>query len=150
MAQDYAKKFYRSKAWQQCRESYISKVHGLCERCQSKGKITPGYIVHGNSTGMLTSSTKLYHDQTMRLVITVQDFPSLIGAQVVLRYRHDFGDIQEIKNHVLTPLVLTENTVSVRFNFAAGSYLMWLWITFPDGSSLPTSIVKFRVHEEGT
>lgn len=104
----------------------------------------------GNSTGMLTSSTKLYHDQTMRLVITVQDFPSLIGAQVVLRYRHDFGDIQEIKNHVLTPLVLTGNTVSVRFNFAAGSYLMWLWITFPDGSSLPTSTVKFRVHEEGT
>ena len=104
----------------------------------------------GNSTGMLTSSTKLYHAQTMRLVITVQDFPSLIGAQVVLRYRHDFGNIQEIKNHVLTPLVLTENTVSVRFNFASGSYLMWLWITFPDGSSLPTSTVKFRVHEEGT
>ena len=46
MAQDYSRKFYRSKAWQQCRESYISKVHGLCERCQSKGKITPGYIVH--------------------------------------------------------------------------------------------------------
>ena len=46
MAQDYAKKFYKSKAWKQCRESYISKVHGLCERCQSKGKITPGYIVH--------------------------------------------------------------------------------------------------------
>ena len=46
MAQDYSRKFYRSKAWQQCRESYISKVHGLCERCQLKGKITPGYIVH--------------------------------------------------------------------------------------------------------
>ena len=46
MAQDYAKKFYRSKAWQQCRESYISKVHGLCERCQEKNILKPGYIVH--------------------------------------------------------------------------------------------------------
>ncbi len=46
MAKEYAKKFYKSKAWKQCRESYISKIHGLCERCQLKGKITPGYIVH--------------------------------------------------------------------------------------------------------
>ena len=46
MAQNFSRKFYRSKAWQQCRTSYISKVHGLCERCQLKGKITPGYIVH--------------------------------------------------------------------------------------------------------
>jgi len=36
----YAKKFYKSKAWQDCRASYISKVHGLCEHCQA-----PGYIV---------------------------------------------------------------------------------------------------------
>lgn len=36
-----AKRFYRSKAWLDCRKSYISKVHGLCERCES-----PGLIVH--------------------------------------------------------------------------------------------------------
>lgn len=41
MAKDYAKAFYKSKAWQQCRAGYIKSVHGLCERC---GK--PGYIVH--------------------------------------------------------------------------------------------------------
>ena len=46
MAREFARKFYKSKAWQQCRASYISKVHGLCERCQTKGKIKPGYIVH--------------------------------------------------------------------------------------------------------
>ena len=46
MAQNYAKNFYKSKAWQQCRESYISKVHGLCERCQTKNILKPGYIVH--------------------------------------------------------------------------------------------------------
>lgn len=41
MAREFAKPFYRSKAWKQCRAAYIILVHGLCERC---GK--PGYIVH--------------------------------------------------------------------------------------------------------
>jgi len=36
-----AKRFYKSRAWQKCRASYISKVHGLCERCEQ-----PGVIVH--------------------------------------------------------------------------------------------------------
>lgn len=46
MAKPWAKKFYKSKAWQRCRASYISKVHGLCERCLAKGETVPGYIVH--------------------------------------------------------------------------------------------------------
>jgi 5-methylcytosine-specific restriction endonuclease McrA len=41
MAKDFAKQFYSSKAWQQCRDSYISKVYGVCERCGGVG-----YIVH--------------------------------------------------------------------------------------------------------
>lgn len=41
MAKPFAKAFYGSKAWLQCRESYISKVFGLCERCKK-----PGYILH--------------------------------------------------------------------------------------------------------
>ena len=41
MAQDWAKAFYKSKAWQRCREGYIKSVYGLCEHCQR-----PGYIVH--------------------------------------------------------------------------------------------------------
>lgn len=40
------KAFYKSKAWQKCREEYISKVGGLCERCLRKGIVKPGYIVH--------------------------------------------------------------------------------------------------------
>lgn len=36
-----AKKLYKSKAWRECKKSYISKVFGLCERCSQ-----PGYIVH--------------------------------------------------------------------------------------------------------
>lgn len=41
MAQDFAKAFYKSKEWLECRDGYIKSVFGLCERC---GK--PGYIVH--------------------------------------------------------------------------------------------------------
>ena len=41
MAQEFAKKFYKSKAWLKCRDGFIKSVYGLCNRC---GK--PGYIVH--------------------------------------------------------------------------------------------------------
>jgi 5-methylcytosine-specific restriction protein A len=40
MAKSYAKKFYKTKAWQKCRSSYIAKVFGICEHCEG-----PGYIV---------------------------------------------------------------------------------------------------------
>ena len=37
--------FYHSKAWGDCRKSYIVQ-HPLCERCLAKGQIVPSYIVH--------------------------------------------------------------------------------------------------------
>ena len=46
MSKPYSKKFYHSKAWKQCRASYIAKVYGLCERCLDNGRLIPGYIVH--------------------------------------------------------------------------------------------------------
>lgn len=46
MAQKFAKKFYQSKEWQECRQSYIASVYGLCERCISKGKTNNGLILH--------------------------------------------------------------------------------------------------------
>lgn len=46
MAKAFAKAFYNSEAWRQCRYSYISKRllidFGVCEEC----KVEPGYIVH--------------------------------------------------------------------------------------------------------
>ena len=41
MAKEWAKSFYKGKAWIECRRGYIQSVHGLCERCQA-----PGLIVH--------------------------------------------------------------------------------------------------------
>lgn len=46
MSKEFAKSFYRSKAWLDCRAAYIASVHGLCERCLHAGYIVPGYIVH--------------------------------------------------------------------------------------------------------
>ena len=43
---DYAKTFYKSKAWQKCRAGYMKSVGGLCERCLMRGLIVPGVIVH--------------------------------------------------------------------------------------------------------
>lgn len=39
MAKVWAKGFYKSKAWLDCREGYIKVVHGLCERCGNPGDI---------------------------------------------------------------------------------------------------------------
>lgn len=46
MAKDFAKSFYKSKAWQQCRAGYVASVGGLCERCLRNGIVTAGEIVH--------------------------------------------------------------------------------------------------------
>lgn len=46
MAKEFAKAFYKSKAWQRCRNAYIAERvvidGGLCEVCGEE----PGYIVH--------------------------------------------------------------------------------------------------------
>lgn len=46
MAKDYAKAFYKTKAWKNCRAAYMASVGGLCERCYRNGLIVPGDIVH--------------------------------------------------------------------------------------------------------
>ena len=63
MAKEFAKKFYKSKEWQRCRESYIQSVNGLCETCLNKNIIKPGYIVH--HTNKLTVSNINNPDATL-------------------------------------------------------------------------------------
>ena len=45
-APEEQKAFYKSMAWMKCRAAYSASVGGLCERCEAKGLIVPGYIVH--------------------------------------------------------------------------------------------------------
>jgi excinuclease UvrABC ATPase subunit len=53
----YAESFYKSKAWQQCRNGYFLSQHGICERCGGAGRIvhhrkyiTPANINNPNVT----------------------------------------------------------------------------------------------------
>lgn len=36
---EWAKSFYKGKAWRKCRHAYFVYRHGLCERCKGLGKI---------------------------------------------------------------------------------------------------------------
>ena len=38
--------FYNSDAWHNCKNTYLKKVNGLCERCLANGLIVPAKIVH--------------------------------------------------------------------------------------------------------
>lgn len=42
----WAKEFYFSAAWQNCRAAFISAKGGLCERCLKRGQYKAGVIVH--------------------------------------------------------------------------------------------------------
>lgn len=42
----FAKSFYFSQAWKQCRRQVFKQRHGLCERCLALGLYAPGEIVH--------------------------------------------------------------------------------------------------------
>ena len=44
--QEYAERFYKSKAWQACRLAYAKSVGGLCEECLKQGRYNAGVIVH--------------------------------------------------------------------------------------------------------
>lgn len=46
MAKDYARTFYNSTAWKECRAAFRQQRRGLCERCQAKSLIRAGEIVH--------------------------------------------------------------------------------------------------------
>lgn len=69
MAQPWAKAFYLSRAWQLCRESYITRVHGLCERCEDAG-----YIVHHKvyltSKNIIDAAVALNHENLEYLCLS--------------------------------------------------------------------------------
>ncbi len=46
LAKDFARAFYSSKRWQDCRNQYARQKRHLCERCLLRGRVVPGEIVH--------------------------------------------------------------------------------------------------------
>lgn len=43
---EYAREFYNSKPWRECRKNYAKSVGRLCERCLKRGIVKAGKIVH--------------------------------------------------------------------------------------------------------
>ena len=43
---EFSDGFYKSWTWKGCREAYLKKVGGLCERCAARGLIVPAAQVH--------------------------------------------------------------------------------------------------------
>lgn len=46
MAREFARSFYSSSAWQDCRNEYMKRAHHLCEDCLRKGIYKPAREVH--------------------------------------------------------------------------------------------------------
>lgn len=46
MAKPELQPFYRTQAWQKCRNAYAKARGGLCERCLERGLYVAGEIVH--------------------------------------------------------------------------------------------------------
>ena len=57
----YAEKFYKSKRWQKVRQSYFVSQHGLCEKCQSPGKIVH-HIIHITQENINDSMVTMNHE----------------------------------------------------------------------------------------
>lgn len=92
MAKEYAKTFYNSKAWQQCKNSYIQQRiaidGGMCEECHTN----LGYVVHHKTT--LTESNIHNPDITL----------SHENLKYVCKPCHDKFDGHGVGNNKTKPL----------------------------------------------
>lgn len=41
-----SRSFYKSKAWEKCRQYVLARDNHLCQYCLKKGKLTPADMVH--------------------------------------------------------------------------------------------------------
>ena len=57
------RRFYKSAAWEACRNAYLCSVGHFCERCKAKGIYEPARIVHHKI--YLTEDN--YHDPSISL-----------------------------------------------------------------------------------
>ena len=107
MAKPYAKAFYSSKAWKECRTSYISKVHGLCEHCLKNNTYTPGYIVDHKEeitpNNINNLEVTLNHENLQYLCLSCHNRKTFGNDIEVVRKGLEFdnsGDIVESKPNI--------------------------------------------------
>jgi len=97
VSKQFAKKFYRSLAWQQCRTAYISSVYGLCAMCDNE----PGLILHHKIA--LTPANINNPDITLNFgnleYLCLIHHNEAHGKQIELRYMFDSkGNVIPIDN----------------------------------------------------
>ena len=91
----WAEAFYKSKAWQNCREGYAKKCGYLCESCVRQGLHVRGEIVHHKvpltPENISDASVALNWDN---LELVCRDCHAQRHAQHKKRYRiNDNGDV---------------------------------------------------------
>ena len=92
-APEVQKAFYNSRAWQLVRKEYLSQVGGVCERCYSRGIITPAYIVHHKEyitpTNYLDPSILLSHANLEALCLDCHNTEHHSTAKARRRFKID-------------------------------------------------------------
>ena len=94
--QDFAKGFYSSGAWKNCRAAYAKSKHNLCEVCLKRGIYRPGEIVHHKVAitpdNISDPSVTLNWDN---LQVVCRDCHAKAHDKVVRRYKLDeLGRVQ--------------------------------------------------------
>ena len=87
---EYARSFYKSQAWKDCRAAYAKQRHGLCEVCLARGIYKPGEIVHHKvhiTPDNITDPTVTLCFDNLQLLC--RDCHADMHKDMVLRYKVD-------------------------------------------------------------
>lgn len=92
---EFAKHFYKSSAWKKCRASYITAVHGLCERCGAGGKIVH-HKIYLSERNIHDPSVTLAHENLELLCHTCHNIEHITALPVANGLVFDaYGNVLE-------------------------------------------------------
>lgn len=94
MARDFARGFYDSLSWKECRKTYAKSVGHLCEECLRVGIYKPGKIVHHKME--LTPDNINNPDVTLNfdnLKLVCMDCHSKLHGRQKRYWVDDFGNV---------------------------------------------------------
>jgi len=78
----YAKKLYNSKAWKNCRASYITTVFGICEHCDKPGYILD-HIIELNMDNINDANITLNHSNLQYLCLPCHNTKTFAKYEVL-------------------------------------------------------------------
>ena len=99
--------FYNSMAWQKTSRAYKQSVGGLCEKCMSRGLVTPAEIVHHkiplDDKNVTDLSISLSWDNLQALCrqCHAEEHEAMYAARTGKRYRIDKNGRVVIRDSLL-------------------------------------------------